>query len=219
MNQPKELNLSKGRFLEFILFHLTPAGWRLKRLVKEGFLEFRRDKETGRVYVHPTKKAAEYMATRGVESCLGCIEKPRVKSVRHHTFLTQIGWKFRRAGYPDFKIDPMCPHRPERNLRADARLTTGQAKIGIMLETGDTQKPLCRIPVGNFDGILIFIEDLDLVRLMMDPAGEHQKVCFVGLAEFLRKGMGARAAVMNGVAGETVEDFLRLIEAMASSKN
>ncbi len=218
MNKLKEIGLPGGNFFEFVLFHLTPAGWRLKKLEKEGYLEFRRDKETGRIYVHPTEKTATLMAMRGVESCLECLEKPQVKSMRHHNFLTGIAMKLRESGYSDFRINPMCPHRPERNLGADAVLTIRQTNIAIFLETTDTEDFPFEVSPRNFDGILVLVEGNNTARVVVAPS-IRQKICFVELQAFLQRGMNTRATILNDAGGETVQDFLRFIQTIVDSKN
>ena len=139
--------------------------------------------------------------------------------MRHHTLLTEIGLKFWKSGYSDFRVNPMCPHRPKRNLGADAALTMGQARLAIMLETKDTQEVPLKAHTRNFDGILIFVEDVDIARYVVDRSAGEQKLCFVGLAEFFKRGMEAKIAAVNRVAVETVEDFLGFIQAISDSKN
>jgi len=228
MSKPKEIGLPGWKFFEFVLFHLTPAGWRLKKLEKEGYLEFRRDKETGRIYVHPTEKTATLMAMRGVESCLECLEKPQIKSMRHHTFLTEIGMKLRESGYSDFRINPMCPHRPEGNIGTDALLLVGRCKIAILLETSDIGNRSIQVyrqefrsyqENQKFDGVLYFNENLETMRFVIGYARIYDKIRFVDLPEFLTRGLRAAASAPEIRAGSSVKNYFSLMEIISDLRN
>lgn len=203
---------------EFMMLHLTPMGWRLKKLAKEGYLEFRRDKQTGKIYVHPTKKSAELVgAAYGIKPCLDCVKNPRVKSMRHHDFLTDIGLKFRESSYLEFKINPMCPHHPERNLGADAVLSIKHIKIAIFAETLETQGFPKEPFYTDYDGIMVFVEGVD-ARVVIEPHA-MQKICFVHLQEFLKHGIESDAKTVTDTSGKSVHDFIRYIQGNVHSRN